>query len=60
MDSDTFERFSALDFSCDDDTQAKRGGLFGDYKQLTSGSTSDLDVQLVSALRKQHPELMVT
>ncbi|KAF2265602.1 P-loop containing nucleoside triphosphate hydrolase protein [Lojkania enalia] len=34
--------------------------LFDDYQQFTSGRTTDLDVQIVTALRTKHPELTVT
>jgi hypothetical protein len=59
MDNDTFERFTALDFA----SQSKRDAsedLFGTYKDLNSGKVADIDVQLISALRAQHPELIVT
>jgi hypothetical protein len=59
MEKDTFERFSALDFSCRSG-QSEHSGLFAEYKKLTSGKTTDLDVQLISSLRTQHPELIVT
>ena len=58
MDSDTFERFSALDFSSQSAHDAK--GLFGVYQDLNSAKVADLDIQLISALRSQHPELIVT
>ncbi|KAF2003409.1 P-loop containing nucleoside triphosphate hydrolase protein [Amniculicola lignicola CBS 123094] len=34
--------------------------LFGNYHEFTSGKTTDLDVQIVTALRGKHPELIVT
>lgn len=34
--------------------------LFDEYHTQTSGRTKDLDVQLVTALRAQHPQLIVT
>ncbi|KAF2474599.1 P-loop containing nucleoside triphosphate hydrolase protein [Lindgomyces ingoldianus] len=34
--------------------------LFDDYHNFTSGKTTDLDVQIVTALRAKHPELIVT
>lgn len=34
--------------------------LFDDYHKFTSGKTTDLDVQIVTALRAKHPELIVT
>lgn len=34
--------------------------LFDDYHAFTSGKTTDLDVQIVTALRAKHPELIVT
>ncbi|KAF2791997.1 P-loop containing nucleoside triphosphate hydrolase protein [Melanomma pulvis-pyrius CBS 109.77] len=34
--------------------------LFDDYHQFTSGKTTDLDIQIVTALRAKHPELIVT
>lgn len=34
--------------------------LFDDYHKSTSGKVTDLDVQMVTALRAKHPELIVT
>jgi len=34
--------------------------LFDDFSNFTSGKTTDLDVQIVTALRAKHPELIVT
>ena len=34
--------------------------LFDDFSHFTSGKTTDLDVQIVTALRAKHPELIVT
>lgn len=34
--------------------------LFDDYHKFTSGKTTDLDIQIVTALRAKHPELIVT
>lgn len=34
--------------------------LFPDYHQLTSGKTTDLDVQIITTLREKHPELIIT
>jgi hypothetical protein len=59
MDNETFERLSALDFSSSS-TQARSNRLFEDYQELNSGRKIDLDVQLITSLRKQHPELIVT
>ncbi|KAF2876320.1 P-loop containing nucleoside triphosphate hydrolase protein [Massariosphaeria phaeospora] len=46
------------------ENEATRGSkplrLFDDYQKFTSGKTTDLDVQIVTALRAKHPELIVT
>ncbi|KAH7132045.1 P-loop containing nucleoside triphosphate hydrolase protein [Dendryphion nanum] len=34
--------------------------LFDDFHQMTSGKSTDLDVQIVTALRAKHPDLIVT
>ncbi|KAF2185038.1 P-loop containing nucleoside triphosphate hydrolase protein [Zopfia rhizophila CBS 207.26] len=34
--------------------------LFHDYHKFNTGKTTDLDVQIVTALRAKHPELIVT
>lgn len=34
--------------------------LFDDFHQITSGKSTDLDVQIVTALRAKHPDLIVT
>jgi hypothetical protein len=34
--------------------------LFDDYHKFTSGKSTDLDIQIVTALRAKHPELIVT
>ncbi|KAF2647782.1 P-loop containing nucleoside triphosphate hydrolase protein [Lophiostoma macrostomum CBS 122681] len=34
--------------------------LFDDYHSFTAGKTTDLDTQIVTALRAKHPELIVT
>ena len=59
MDFDTFERISALDLGSQDDQDAS-AGLFGTFKELNSGKIADLDIQLITKLRSQHPELIVT
>lgn len=59
METETFERFTALDFSSQS-TQDASNGLFGAYKELNSGRVADLDIQIITALRTQHPELIVT
>jgi transitional endoplasmic reticulum ATPase len=46
------------------ETEGTRGSkpqkLFDDFSKFTSGRTTDLDVQIVTALRAKHPELIVT
>jgi transitional endoplasmic reticulum ATPase len=46
------------------ETAEDRGGkpstLFDDFADLTSGKTTDIDTQLVNALRKKHPDLIIT
>ena len=59
MDHDTFERFSTLDFSSKNSQDAPKG-LFGTYEELNSAKLADPDIQLISALKSQHPELIVT
>ncbi|KAF2112458.1 P-loop containing nucleoside triphosphate hydrolase protein [Lophiotrema nucula] len=39
---------------------SKQPKLFDDYKSFTSGKTTDLDVQIVTALRAKHAEYIVT
>ncbi|KAF2016028.1 P-loop containing nucleoside triphosphate hydrolase protein [Aaosphaeria arxii CBS 175.79] len=56
--------------SCDDFTfietdqpsaqGSKPESLFSDFYKFTSGKSTDLDVQIVTALRAKHPELIVT
>ena len=63
MENDTFERFSAMDFMSNGINPEMEGGknqLFDDFKKITAGKTTDLDVQLVASLRARHPELIVT
>jgi len=56
MDNDTFERLSAMDFSENSDGS----GLFDAFRKAFSGKMTDPDVQLISALKTQYPELIVT
>lgn len=55
MDNDTFERFSAMDF-----TETRNSALFDQYRLGTSGKTVDLDIQLVTSLKKSYPEMVLT
>ncbi|CAI6341833.1 unnamed protein product [Periconia digitata] len=51
------------DFTFIDNEDARGGGppqLFPDFRNLTSGKVADLDLQIVTALRTKHPELIVT
>lgn len=41
-------------------SEKERPQLFGEFKHLTSNKTADLDVQFVSALRAEYPDLIVT
>lgn len=47
-------------FTIIEDEGSRPQKLFDDYQKLTSGKTTDLDVQVVTALREQHPDLIVT
>ncbi|KAF2435186.1 P-loop containing nucleoside triphosphate hydrolase protein [Tothia fuscella] len=38
----------------------EESGLFGEYSKLTSSKVADIDVQLVTALRAKHTDLIVT
>jgi len=54
---------SADDFTFIESTGTQGGGspkLFDDFSKLTAGQVADLDTQLVTALKKKHPELIVT
>jgi transitional endoplasmic reticulum ATPase len=46
------------------ETEGVRGSkpkqLFEDYQNFTSGKTTDLDVQITTALRAKHPELIIS
>lgn len=43
-----------------EDGPPKLPQLFPDYQQLTSAKSADLDVQIITALRAKHPDLIVT
>jgi transitional endoplasmic reticulum ATPase len=54
---------SGEDFTIIDNERLQDGKpaqLFDDYLSFTSGKSTDLDVQIVTALRAKHPELTVT
>lgn len=52
---------SADDFTLvDSDGSHDPPQLFPDFRQLVNGKGFDPDVQLVTALREKHPELIVT
>ena len=48
------------DFTFIEDEGGKPKDLFGDFHSFTSGKGTDLDVQIVTALRAKHPDLIVT
>jgi hypothetical protein len=50
-----FEPFTFISKAKSEGTQ-----LFDDFTSFSSGKTIDIDLQLVTALRARHPELIVT